>query len=124
MNVRLLRRVQRAILKHPDQFNMRWWFHALDATGRPAGGCGTAACIGGWALALSKKLTPMQASRHDLHSSDYANLLGLTPDQADRLFIDDEWPAKYQLFQCATVKGMARLAARRIDWFIKSNGTK
>lgn len=49
MNVRLLRRAQKAILKHPDQFLMgsyfSRWLDVYDRSGwnREPGGCGTAA---------------------------------------------------------------------------------
>lgn len=109
MNTRLLHKVQKAILAEPRQFNMDTWFSYFDCEGKPPPGCGTAACIGGWAIALSKNLTP--------------RVLGLTVGQADRLFVKYLWPTAYRTRRAErTAKQYARNAAKRIDHFIKTEG--
>lgn len=59
-------------------------------------------------------------------------LLGLSdagddgPSQADRLFVVEHWPAKLRVpYQIAEGKPrkLARIAAQRIDFFIKTKGT-
>lgn len=57
MNVKLLRRIIKAIKKEPGQFDMRSWFTRQ----RGIPNCGTAACIGGWAVALTKRANPEKA---------------------------------------------------------------
>ena len=57
MNMRLLRRVQRAILKEPKRIRMENWVNAVsldlvsESSDRPA--CGTVGCIYGWGKILS-----------------------------------------------------------------------
>ena len=50
LNVRLLRRIQKKITKHPELFDMSSWSHETS--------CGTSCCIGGWALILSGVAKP------------------------------------------------------------------
>lgn len=51
-------------------------------------------------------------------------LLGLTSDQAERLFYETNWPDKYymQYETAKTSRGRARAAANRIDHFIQTKG--
>jgi hypothetical protein len=125
LNVRLLRRVQKAILRHADQFQMSCWkSNSLDdEDSSAAGGCGTAACIGGWAVFLHgkyKKVSqiPKQTSvaAHDAIGLSY-NKYNESP-----LFFVDEWPQKFisQWDAARTAKQQARVAVRRIDYFIKT----
>lgn len=60
LNVRLLRRVQRAIIKEPGRLNMEEGLMDLDyAIVNYAHGasppCGTVGCIAGWTVALSTR---------------------------------------------------------------------
>lgn len=141
MNVRLLRRIQKQILKEPKQFEMHQWF-VFQGVNVP--NCGTTACIGGYAIALSTKQTPLEAARHistkqfgktkcDLSDrskqkveTTARNLLGLTEEQGDRLFLEPDWPYKYRYNSrgeaIVTPKAKARNAVRRIDLFISTNG--
>ena len=132
MNVKLLDKVKKEILKEPERFLMDGW-------SRPIGKgktCTTAFCIGGWAVALSSKKDLRKASGGFLPTDsafDYvstaAKLLRLDPDQAHRLFCSQEWPASYEkIFSMLENEGLvgtdaaAKIAARRIDFFITTNG--
>lgn len=100
MNTKLLRRVQKAILAHPDQFEMWLLFQPtlyfnhdpLALYTMPAGGCGTAACIGGWAIHLAGKHKTLKQSA----GAGYA--------------------------KAKTPLARAKSAAARIDHFIKTKG--
>ena len=137
MNIELLRAVKRIILERPSQFNMDWWFSSADSTGMPAGGCGTAACIGGWAYVLTKRpkskslkglldasiYSSIYRNNTVMNNGDFKLLLGLTLEQSERLFAETEWPKR---FRSRCVPGDARknakLAADRIEHFIKTKG--
>lgn len=140
INVRLLRKIQRAIMERPDQFEMSMWFsHYLMFRDQdqavPAGGCGTAACIAGWAITLNSK-TPKPAVVCDrLHRSfqwsfsdrvfeKAQRLLGLSEGQARSLFMDEHWPEPFYENYNKTNKPAvrARVACQRIDHFIKTKG--
>jgi hypothetical protein len=81
MNVRLLRRIQRQLLKEPDSYDQNAY---VDTHTTDAGVCHTRACIAGWACLLSGK------SVNDIRFS-LQQLLGLTL-KADRLFSPIEGP--------------------------------
>lgn len=144
MNVRLLKRVRDRILAEPAQFVMEHYFasrndilqeplycylvdhnvSALDID-RSVPNCGTAACIAGWTYALSRRITPKTAAlRNAYPEEEAAKLLGISERQAERLFLVDHWPGKfYQQWQeRPSLKIRARIAARRIDHFIKTRG--
>lgn len=131
MNVRLLRRVKRAILDEPGQFVMDAFFttdttseYTSDLPRKTIPNCETAACIGGWALAISGKQTP-QACSNDGDTMDYsseaARVLDLDYGQGARLFYVERWPQVFQdqWIRTETLKGRARMAARRIEHFIR-----
>jgi uncharacterized protein YqiB (DUF1249 family) len=121
LNVRLLRKVQKAILKHANQFRMEWWTDCVDSKGNPAGGCGTAACIGGWAIMLGKRFKTVEAvaeiSGVDSAAADLLHVSRLSP-----LFFLEDWPTEYRrlYWEARTAKAAARAAVRRIDHFIKT----
>jgi hypothetical protein len=94
MNVKLLRKVKRHILEEPKRFLMS----TIDTHGAPGeetgyGGkfakCGTAACICGWACALSG--TAWREARF----ATAEKLLGITPNEAARLFEPGCWPEQF-----------------------------
>lgn len=132
-NVALLRKIQKAILKYPDQFNMAWWFQKKDSKGNLAGRCGTAACIAGWAVTLARvknierakpfrKQLAYQRVIWDL-PGDASNLLGLqTESETNGLFCTSSWPAKFRkrYDHATTAKQAARAASDRISHFIKT----
>ena len=123
INVRLLRRIQKQILKEPRQFQMAAWFTTLGVDDIP--NCGTAACIGGWAMALKRNWNPKTADERTVHEySDAKKALGLDDIKGGRLFIFGEWPQQYQRVgkHKAGTKAFARQAVRRIDHFIKTRG--
>lgn len=137
-NIRLLRRIQQAIVKHHDQFLMSSLFsHFLD-DGRDAGGCGTAGCIAGWALHLTagnKRLDKTHGSGYGINSSikKAGELIGVKTTfkkhiMTHPLFFADQWPepfrskyagAAYEGTTSNNKKG-ARIAAGRIEHFIKT----
>lgn len=122
MNVRLLRRIQKQILKEPRQFYQDAWFER--AEGIP--NCGTAACIAGWAIALSKKMTPAKAIGKFKDPSKFGRrLLDLEKEQSEKLFYRENWPSKYgRLYSSSSIKEKARTAVKRIDRFISTNGAE
>jgi len=131
MNVKLLRRIQKAIRKEPRRFNMLWWV----VTGDQESPCGTSACIGGYAVILSKIpkllttkkwLDAVEDIRKDSSNTwDPAKaVLGLDTDQATRLFDENRWPREFSVAYQATEdrRERAKLAIKRIDFFIKTKG--
>lgn len=103
--------------------------------------CGTAACIMGWAEYLfRKRFTPAQKGKATKinnkqfpGNSENKNLsfggaciaLDLTPDQGTKLWSKMAWPT--ELIECYTAANgrrsiIAKIAARRIEMFIRSNG--
>ena len=120
MKIRLLKKVRQAILNEPKQFGMNSWFGS--------GVCGTTACIGGWAIILSGKFeSPFAAVKasgyRTLHSPETAECLGLSTQQASRLFYVSSWPERYQYGnQSSSAKSRARNAAARINLFIRTKG--
>jgi hypothetical protein len=120
MNVKLLRRIQKRILKHPDSYDQNVMISRDE--------CGTTACIAGWAVLLS----PLDPGFIGDYASKATLLLGLDDEQAIRLFdvIEDGyccgWPDKYvrAYLRAKTPRGRARAAMRRIDHFIKTKGAE
>lgn len=125
MNVKLLRKVKKHILEEPRRYDQ----DATVCTSQPGSpyegkhvypACGTIACIGGWALVLSGKK----------NSSDLGiarQLLDLDYEQADRLFGGiggGNWPELFDnaYLKAKTLRGRVRVAARRIEHFIKTEG--
>ena len=131
MNIKLLRQIKREILKRPTQFNMNWWFQKRDSLGNRAGGCGTAACIAGWAVAIAGtekgetiRLAEFSGgSFFDTNTPDSAkSILDISDDHAHRLFDRSNWPMRYLDERANTSMKVAKLAAARIEHFIKTKG--
>ena len=126
LNVRLLRRIQKQILAEPRQFFMSWWFTSDpdDVMSKKIPNCGTAACIGGWAVALSKKMKPERA--RIFHGGGIGplatSLIGLDPAFADRLFVASWWPMQFRSKWrvASTPLARAKVAAARIEHLIKT----
>lgn len=143
MNVRLLRRIQREILKEPRRFDMDNYFdmNALQAR------CGTSACIAGWALVLKRhpgkpitetnfpKLARMAQrgvdrlsyGRNAVLEERGIKALGITEEQAERLFYHAGWPQPFErLYSLAAglhlYQDAAEVACERIEHFIETNG--
>lgn len=136
-----LKAIMREMAKHPDQVVMHTFFDSSDAVGNPAGGCGTAGCIGGWAMALFYRGKPAARKIGDVaklveRSDEWLHAcraLGLRQDSGEddrgytapgRLMALDDWPPKYQnaYDDAKTAKGKAGAVIRRIKHFIKTDG--
>lgn len=122
MNVKLLRKVKKHILAEPKRFCFHWARKSLEAP------CGTRACIAGWTIILGAGLMepfdadgdlviPKSLTRNKMgyYSGPASKLLGITEEQADRLFV--YWPSPFK------DRGYdAKTAAARIEHFIKTEG--
>jgi hypothetical protein len=100
--------------------------------------CGTAACIAGYAVILTKAKPKSWKAGPWKKAVDYVveefgdewignvaeEVLDLSRDQADRLFDPNRWPVKFYRSYCdaSTPEGMAQAAIRRIEHFIKTEG--
>ena len=82
MNIRLLRRIQKQILKEPRQFHMEGLYTNNLPWKIP--NCGTAACIFGWGIALKAELSPLQVDRSALWGAP-EGLFGISSPAAERL---------------------------------------
>ena len=130
MNTKKLLRVKASILKHPGQFVMHSYFSKLNSLGKPATKCGTAACIAGWAIANEYKDKTLKEVttgdwRYLIEPSDKAvQILDISYPESYRLFNQDNWPDefKYAWWKAKTAEQKAKVAAERIDFFIKTNG--
>lgn len=152
MNVRLLRRIQKAILEEPKRVAMNVWAVGGDAiqfgeyksefgsgvdlckrSDVPA--CGTIGCICGWGFALTTKLRGNAlADMMDklwrsggVTPAGSAKLFGLTEEQAKCLFFRDCWPDEFsnkldRLY--FGTKRYARVVCDRIDHFIATKGAE
>lgn len=141
MNVDLLIRVRYKILDEPRQFVMQRFFatsmridsdsetpEGLRDISREVPNCGTAACIAGWALTLSRTEShrPIDAAEYYMYRTHLPARveLGLTSLQAQRLFYVTGWPWEFQKRweETRDVVERARIAADRIDHFIATGG--
>ena len=140
MNVKLLREVEKRILAEPRRFDMMTFGDKLDkeaieALGEEAPPCGTVACIAGhvdWMThprLFAASVAIDRFARDDSIAKRAAIELGLgfDPSQdtnAGRLFFDDEWPKKFQaaFSKAKTPLQRAKVAVKRIEHFIKTNG--
>jgi hypothetical protein len=132
-NVELLLKVRAKIIEEPRQFDMSAWFERYVCW--PVPNCGTTACIGGWAEAISKQKTPEECEGGWISP---ANTLKLTGEQASRLFHLQNWPAefRYEMYHAnpfhvfsadelhKVLAKRAEIAARRIDHFIATKGAE
>lgn len=137
---RLLRKIQRRILKEPSSFRMDVW------------NCGTAACIGGYACLLGvPKIYPVSDSdefatsratakqwidfykdttgllhtpRAQLreYDTEAQKILGLTAEEAHALFHVADWPDQYNVAyeDAGNRRAKAKVAAARIEHFIQT----
>lgn len=133
MNVRLLRRVQKQILKEPRQFDMDDYFATKRTLGRNVPNCGTAACIAGWAIALSHPTRKPRDVASCYYPAETAGKLLELPGCNDSyndhlclnsLFLVDSWPLKFkESYNAAkTFTAKAKIAAKRIDHYIETKG--
>lgn len=142
INVKLLRRVKALILEEPRRLDMGTWAHPADKrvqveADRPP--CGTVACIAGWAVIddfvkVNGRMPDRDEIEEIYETADRkaAELLSLRQDQADRLFDTptgggfDEWPEDLAeaYVNATSPKERARVAAKRIERFIKTKGAE
>lgn len=129
MNIKLLRRVQKRILKEPEHFDIyRYFKQRFDNKFQT---CKTTACIGGWAIALSKKKsikTLFDKYRETSYPYSIAReLLKLNIVQADILFVLNHWPESFNTdyhlaYHAKDWKLIAKITSDRIDHFIATEG--
>ena len=128
MNVQLFREIQEAIRAEPEHFDMTMFFN-----GNPVTKCGTAACIGGWAVALGRLSTPaVVANNLTIHEAaqfpTIANgYLDITNSQGCQLYYMAGWPEdlRNEYYTARAAKEFVKqadVACRRIDRFLESNG--
>jgi len=141
MNIKLLKKIKNAILKAPLRFNMDWWVKkhrdGLFIAKSALPPCGTTACIAGHALALAQKkplTTSFWLKQKEIVGNSENNspvsrlagkLLDLNTAQRRRLFFVREWPSQFELVGYPHKREAtrnAKVAARRIDHFIKTKG--
>lgn len=147
MNVEKLLQVKRTILRDPgSQFVMDSFFadaESIDSSSieikrKKVANCGTAACIAGTAIAMEMFQNNRQEARRNRGA--YApfdtakKILDLNETQAEKLFYlvfqaptlnpNREWPPQFRdaYLAAKTLKARKRIAAKRIDHFIKTNG--
>lgn len=137
LNIKLLRKIQKHILEKPRRFLMSTFYVRAKDIDRDffvcdgSSGehvkfeeCGTAACIGGWAVFLSAT-KGVNAQPQDIRGRAI-KLLGLKTLMGDELFEVDYWPAKFKdaYDSAKSQQQRARIAARRIDHFIATKGAE
>lgn len=120
--VRLLRRVKKHILEEPKRLYMRDWAHLKSGAGAPK--CGTVGCIAGWAHLLTHKKEIGTSQVDDIHEGYGMDALNVDSTQAVRLFYVSGWPEKFEqrYLRAKTRKQEAKVAAERIEHFIKTHG--
>jgi len=139
VNIKLLEKVCEAIKAEPKRFHMNVWatndvYYDIGLPDRQVAPCGTAACIGGFAVILTKtkgktdRETWVKAvsgvdtgPRTEILATD---LLDLDVHQAARLFHDHDWPYKFReaWAKARTPAQRVRVAISRIKHFIKTEG--
>jgi hypothetical protein len=136
MNVKLLRKVKKHILEEPKRFRMMGWVLRRNEAAtlvEDAGTgssrvlwefpqCDTAACIGGWGVLLTAK---RKVRTNDLFARA-KRVFGLNQNQASILFGVYDWPGKFQnrFLNSKKPETRAKIAAARIEHFIKTNGAE
>lgn len=131
MNVTLLKKVKRAILREPKRLCMYYWLD-VDPTPSRAPSCGTVGCIAGWTAILAKRKSgSIRLTAHQFIGGATASVvaecaLKLSHGQARRLFHLGEWPVKLgeEYENARTHRQHAQIAAKRIDLFIKTKGAR
>ena len=146
INVRLLRRVERAILKEPRRFVMKWWHVTgrilVDIPEKYRPPCNTVACIAGhvqWLTDPKQFAEDVEAGRDDNVEHDARVALGLDGGQAYRLFMMKDWgdgdgrdpfgngwPQRFcdAYHSAKTPRARAKAAVARIEHFIATNGAE
>lgn len=139
MNIPLLRKIQANILAKPEKFNMDVWMRPSAAAHKPV--CGTACCIGGWALVEKGYKVGLKHTEWDNigEKSEYfisptgkevkeyvipdkaAKILGLTKVESHNLFYTLAWPEPFQTLNASSEPLVrASNAVMRIEHFIET----
>jgi hypothetical protein len=126
-SIKRLRMVKEAILANPQYYRQEEWISAIEP-------CGTTCCIAGWAdyLFNGKKAHEARAKAelsNYMVSWEYvaAKALGLDYCQAHTLtYPGSGWPVPFctAYTRAKTPKQRAKVAARRIEHFIKTGGAE
>ena len=133
MNTKLLRKVQKFLLKEPRRFDMLDWLapSAFSNTVLEKPPCGTTCCIAGAAFILDRKVEPGKAlteyETYQISVRDIAtDALGLDLDQRERLFYTADWPVKYCVayHRAKTQRQRVKVGVARIEHFIKTKGAE
>jgi hypothetical protein len=148
--IRLLRKVAAHILEEPRRLKMGDWIETFNPEFKEDNipPCGTQGCIAGWAAVLTDKnikandkgILQIPEDYYDDVENNAAEALGLTIDQANRLFYfkewevnyDDDayayvgWPTKFSKAyeKAKTAKTKAKITVQRIEHFITTNGAE
>lgn len=151
MNVKLLRQIQKHIWANPKELDMDVVAKNIEGATfakkfKPGAPCGTACCIDGFAQMFSGRIKPGLPDRAGhlmfpvVYDPDFAvgaEILELTPAQAERLFeppsdtVDDEdaigWPQEYAMAYVQAVEDgdyieAAQITFDRIEHFIQTEG--
>lgn len=132
INIELLRKVQRGILKEPKRYKQEIWGVSLNGDAS----CNTAGCIAGWAYAIDEELLDGLDKLRRRYKKATGGLpqlaqkaLGLNFVKRTKLFHVEEWPIIFWPFivpNSEELRGprwlQALIAAIRIEVFIQSNG--
>ena len=130
MNIKLLRRVADAIKKEPLAFNMDTYTRLTSESP-----CGATGCIAGMACFLSDPvlffMDAIGIKQVDI-KGEALRFLGLNEQQGERLFYldasqsssEDMWPTRFcaSYDRARSAKAKAKVAADRIEHFIKTKG--
>lgn len=131
LNVKLLRKIQRHITEEPRRFVMSNWMRRGSpgaiitdfASQQPIPDCGTAACIGGWALLLSGEDYNSAIINTEGKATKILGIEGL--EAPGRLFGVSQWGKFKKRFEKARrPETRAKIACERIDHYIATKGAK
>lgn len=121
MNTKLIKQIEQAILAEPRRLEMKTWINRCDRVAP----CGTAACIAGYAVILSRmekgkgwyEAAQQISTRHC--GLEAAELLDIGLCQSLVLFYVARWPFRYRLRLSHAVdrKAKAKVAVDRLRYF-------
>jgi len=118
--VRLLRRIQKHVLKEPRRLVMRSWAKPSREVR-----CGTVGCIAGWAVMLT---TPgvRKSVKSGMNNFNWSFLgkraLRIGDKRAHALFHSEYWPSDYyeRLVETRSQEDYANVTVERIEHFIRT----
>lgn len=132
MNVTLLKKAVKLVLKYPHKLDMN--------KGIQVGGCKTVGCLAGHVCAVLSKNSLRGAHERlcEPYSISYGEVLwskvegvasdalGIDERQRGALFQLGAWPLKFKLKYCAATSfaARARVLAQRVNHFIRTGGAE